>query len=65
MVEEFVAFLCFFQEKKNFKKFSDTFKNVLNVNVGFNTIKKYCEYFEDDFLVNQAKRYNIQSAYSI
>lgn len=44
----------------NFKKLSNTFKTVLNVNVSFNTIKRYCEYLEDAFLINQAKRYDIK-----
>ena len=44
----------------NQKKLSDTFKSVKKVSIHPDTIKKYLDYLQDSFLIDQAKRYDIK-----
>ena len=44
----------------NPKKLSDSFRSVKNVSIHPDTIKKYLGYFEDAFLINTAKRYDVK-----
>ena len=44
----------------NQKKLSDTFKSVKKVSIHPETIKKYLDYLQDSFLIDQAKRYDIK-----
>ena len=44
----------------NPKKLSDTFKSVKQKNVHVDTIKNFLEYFEDSFLIEEAKRYDVK-----
>ncbi len=41
-------------------KLSNTYKSEKNKVISDKTINKYIEYFEDSFLINKAKRYNIK-----
>ena len=44
----------------NQKKLFDTFKSVKKVSIHPDTIKKYLDYLQDSFLIDQAKRYDIK-----
>ena len=44
----------------NPKKLSDTFKSLKKISIHPDTIKNYLDYFEDSFLINKAKRYDIK-----
>ncbi len=41
-------------------KLSRTFRSEKNKIIGDKTIKKYIDYFEDSFLINEAKRYDVK-----
>ena len=44
----------------NPKKLSDSFKSIKHVSLHPDTIKNYLDYFEDSFLINTAKRYDLK-----
>lgn len=44
----------------NPEKLKNTFRTVKKSKITSNTIRKYLEYFEDSFLIESAKRYNIR-----
>ena len=41
-------------------KLSKTFRSEKNKNIDDKTIKRYIDYFEDSFLINEAKRYDVK-----
>ena len=44
----------------NPKRLSDTFKSLKNVSIHPDTIKNYLDFFQDSFLVNEVKRYDVK-----